>query len=167
VSDDRPLFGESLFVPLLLVIPIVVLAIGAIWAVRARPSVVATLQRGESEGRAFAHVNKQTVSTCLDGAIATLDRLDQPIEPGAAAFFEACLSESGLPKIGGAKQSAPTRALLCSPGKRPQLPHGSAGRLGPYAGARDRRVTLNTSIDAISTAPVVRFRGLARLLALA
>jgi hypothetical protein len=112
VSDDRPLFGESLFVPLLLVIPIVVLAIGAIWAVRARPSVVATLQRGESEGRAFAHVNKQTVSTCLDGAIATLDRLDQPIEPGAAAFFEACLSESGLPKIGGAKQSAPTRALL-------------------------------------------------------
>ena len=106
--SDKPLF-EGALVPILIVAPIVVLAIGGVWAMRARPSVIATLEGGERAGREFAAAPK-TATECLDGALAALDRMPEPREPGCAAFLEACLTVSGLPKsTAGTKHSSPTR----------------------------------------------------------
>jgi hypothetical protein len=105
---EKPLF-EGALVPILIVAPILVLAIGGIWALRARPNVIATLERGEHAGREFAATPK-TANECLDGALDALDQMPEPREPGCAAFLEACLTVSGLPKSSaGAKHTSPTR----------------------------------------------------------
>lgn len=107
MSDDKPLF-QGLVVPLMLALPIVVLAAGGLWALRGRPAVIATLSNGEKLGRAFA-TPARSPSECLDGALAALTNLEEPREPGAAAFLEACLIVSNHPKSTGPKHSARTR----------------------------------------------------------
>ena len=107
---DKPLF-EGALVPILIAAPIVVLAIGGVWALRARPNGIAALESGERAGREFAAAPK-TASECLDGALAALDRMPEPREPACAAFLEACLTVSGLPKsTAGAKHTSPTRGI--------------------------------------------------------
>jgi len=101
MSEDKskPLFGENAFVPVLLGLPIMLLAAGGIWAFRSRGSVMATLEQGEAAGRAYAASSsttaKRSPSECLDGAIGSLDDLAEPRGPGAAAFLAACLQVSG------------------------------------------------------------------------
>jgi len=118
MSEDKskPLFGENAFVPVLLGLPIMLLAAGGIWAFRSRGSVMATLEQGEAAGRAYAASSsttaKRSPSECLDGAIGSLDDLAEPREPGAAAFLAACLQVSGHARLGDTKQSAPRRGLL-------------------------------------------------------
>jgi hypothetical protein len=113
LSDPtKPLFGERAIVPFFLALPVLVLIAGGIWAFRARPHMIEVLERGEAEGRALAHEGHPSPSDCLDGAVEAMDRYGEPPEPPAAAFLEACLSQSGAPKTGGDKQSAPTRGAL-------------------------------------------------------
>lgn len=112
-SKSKPLFGPGLFYPMLLSFPIVLLGVGAMFAFRHRPEMMSELRRGESDGRAFVQEGgKKTASECLDGAADALDTYSDPVEPGGAAFLEACLVESGLERTGGSKHSAPTRGQL-------------------------------------------------------
>lgn len=107
-EEKRSLFGGGSFVPILLVAPIAVLAIGGVWAMRNRGEVFASLSQGEREGRAFA-ASKKTANECLDGALAAIATLEEPREPAASAFLEACLTVSGLEKSTGNKHSSQTR----------------------------------------------------------
>lgn len=112
-NESKHTFGEGgAFVPFLFALPIVLLAISGIWAFRARPQMMASLERGEAEGRAYAASAKKTPSECLDAATAAMDGYVEPREPGAAAFLESCLKTSGLPVTTGSKHSAPTRGQL-------------------------------------------------------
>lgn len=110
-EPSKPLFGEGAFYPIVLGLPALLLVIGGIWAFRQRPQMMASLERGEAEGRTFAST-KQTPSACFDGALRAMDTYEEPREPGAAAFLESCLSVSGLPKTTGTKHSAPSRGQL-------------------------------------------------------
>lgn len=108
-EDKRGLFGGASFAPVLLVLPIVVIAIGGVWAMRNRGEVIATLSKGEQEGRAFASV-KRSPNECLDGALAAMGHLDEPREPAASSFLEACLVVSGHQKsTAGNKHTSQTR----------------------------------------------------------
>lgn len=112
-QESKYTFGErGAFVPFLIAVPLVLLAISGLWALRGRPQMMASLERGEADGRAFATSAKKTPSECLDGATAVMENYVEPREPGAAAFLESCLKTSGLPITTGHKHSAPTRGQL-------------------------------------------------------
>lgn len=112
VNDPtKPLFGESALFPIFLALPVIVIILGGVWAFRSRPQMIASLERGETDGRAFAK-DKKTASECFDGATSAMDGYDNPPEPTAAAFLEACLVQSGISKTEGTKHSAPTRGAL-------------------------------------------------------
>lgn len=116
MSTNEPkkhLFGEGLFYPFLFGLPIVIIAAGGIYAFRGRGRMMASLERGEADGRVFAQSDggRKTVSACVDGAVDAMASYGAPPEPGGAAFFESCLVTAGIPKTGGSKQSAPTRGL--------------------------------------------------------
>ena len=110
-DPTKPLFGESSLIPIFLALPVIVIVAGGVWAYRARPKMLASLERGEADGRAFAKA-KKTATECFDGATAAMDGYANPPEPSAAAFLEACLSQSGGAKTEGNKHSAPTRGVL-------------------------------------------------------
>ncbi|MBK6693758.1 MAG: hypothetical protein IPG50_16340 [Myxococcales bacterium] len=125
-EDDKGLFGGGLFTPLFFALPIALVAFGGFVAFRGKDEMKAVLTRGEAEGRAFA-VPKRSASECFDGAVLAMDRMNEPREPGAAAFFEACLETSGLEKTTGTKHSAPSRGLLDDWAKRECAARGRVG----------------------------------------
>lgn len=117
MSTNEPkkhLFGEGLFYPFLFGLPILMIAAGGVYAFRGRGKMMASLETGEADGRAFATADggPKSASACLNGALDAMGRYGAPPEPGGAAFLESCLATAGLPKTGGAKQSAPTRGFL-------------------------------------------------------